>query len=93
MLEVGLIEEVKSCLDQGLENWAPLSSVGYKECLQFLKENQNQDWLLEEIIKSTMKLTKKQKTWFQRDKDLTWYDGRNGFQKAREQVEKFFNRT
>ena len=79
MLELGLVDEVKGLLSQGLESWAPLQSVGYKEVLMMLKENKNEAWLKEEIIKNTMRLAKKQRTWFQRDPDILWLEGASDF--------------
>ena len=79
MLELGLVDEVKRLLSQGLESWAPLQSVGYKEVLMMLKENKNEAWLKEEIIKNTMRLAKKQRTWFQRDPDILWLEGASDF--------------
>lgn len=89
MLEKGLIAEVQGLLDEGLESWAPMSSVGYKETVQFLREKGTEEDLLTEIAKNTRQLAKRQKTWFQRDKDIHWLPGADGFSQARELVEKF----
>ncbi|MGZ3774836.1 MAG: tRNA (adenosine(37)-N6)-dimethylallyltransferase MiaA [Bdellovibrio sp.] len=89
MLQAGLIEEVKSLLDQGLESWSPVSSVGYKETISFLHGQIRREELKEEIAKNTRQLAKRQRTWFQRDKDIHWFDGETGFEKARALVEKF----
>ncbi|MGZ3768016.1 MAG: tRNA (adenosine(37)-N6)-dimethylallyltransferase MiaA [Bdellovibrio sp.] len=89
MLEAGLIDEVKSLLDQGLESWAPMSSVGYKETISFLKGQISREKLSEEITTNTRKLAKRQKTWFQRDKDIHWFDGSSGYSDAKVLVEKF----
>lgn len=72
MLQRGLIEETDFFLKKGLSDWAPLSSVGYKETLQFLQQNETKDWLSENVSQSTMKLIKKQKTWFKRDSAVLW---------------------
>ncbi len=75
MLDEGLIQEVKSLRDQGLRQWAPMESVGYKEVNQFLdgsEEISTPETLEEKIIMNTMKLAKKQKTWFQRDPSIRW---------------------
>ncbi len=74
MLATGLINEVRSLLDQGLESWPPLTSVGYKETVSFLKNDINETELLESIVQNTMKLAKKQMTWFKRDKEIKWFD-------------------
>ncbi len=89
MLEQGLVEEVKDLLAQGLESWAPLQSVGYKEVLTMLAENKNQSWLKEEIIQNTMRLAKKQRTWFKRDSEITWFDGESDLKKFKQQIRDF----
>lgn len=75
MLEQGFVQEVQMLLDQGLQDWAPLSSVGYKEVVQFLKgERGDLAELREQIVTSTMQLAKKQMTWFKRDAEILWFD-------------------
>jgi tRNA dimethylallyltransferase len=73
MLDSGLIEEVQSILERGLESWAPMSSVGYKEVVHYLRQGGSLPDLAAEISQNTMKLIKKQKTWFQRDSEINWY--------------------
>ncbi|MGE5086728.1 MAG: tRNA (adenosine(37)-N6)-dimethylallyltransferase MiaA [Bacillota bacterium] len=89
MLKMGLVDEVERLLDEGLETWAPLKSVGYKETIEFVKGKITEDQLLEQITTNTRQLAKRQKTWFQRDKDIHWFDGARGFNEARSLVEKF----
>jgi tRNA dimethylallyltransferase len=77
MLQLGLIDEVKTMLEKGMGSWDPLSSVGYRETIQWLKPptssvSNTLAMLESEISTSTMQLIKKQKTWFQRDKDIRW---------------------
>ena len=74
MLNDGMIDEAQLFLKQNQSDWAPLSSVGYKEAIQFLRENKTKGWLQESIVNSTMKLIKKQKTWFKRDSSILWSD-------------------
>ncbi|UXR63876.1 tRNA (adenosine(37)-N6)-dimethylallyltransferase MiaA [Bdellovibrio bacteriovorus] len=89
MMQAGLVAEVQGLLDEGLAAWAPMSSVGYKETLDFLKGTLNQEQLFEEIVKNTHQLAKRQRTWFQRDSEIQWFDGSSGFAEARAVVEKF----
>lgn len=89
MLQAGLLAEVQGLLDEGLAAWAPMSSVGYKETLDFLKGTLNEEQLFEEIVKNTHQLAKRQRTWFQRDGEIQWFDGSSGFAEARAVVEKF----
>lgn len=74
MLANGMIEETQKCLNLGLENWSPLSSVGYKDVVNFLLHNNSREELLSNVVTSTMRLIKKQKTWFKRDLTILWSD-------------------
>lgn len=75
MLELGLVDEVQGLLDKGLKEWAPVKSVGYKECVDFLEGLLPQSELSERIVINTYQLAKRQKTWFQRDKNIHWFKG------------------
>lgn len=78
MVTGGLIEETQFYLQKGFESWAPLSSVGYKECVQWLRQGEvssaksSLDELKAAVQLSTMQLIKKQKTWFKRDSAVLW---------------------
>tara|TARA_B110001454_G_C12723278_1_gene436211 strand:- start:8778 stop:9692 length:915 start_codon:yes stop_codon:yes gene_type:complete len=74
MLQMGLVGEVKSLLAKGMVNWDPLSSVGYRETIHWLQSPnaESVESLEKDISISTMQLIKKQKTWFQRDKQIRW---------------------
>lgn len=89
MLQAGLIDEVKGLLDLGLETWAPMASVGYKETILFLKNELGLEKLKESITQNTYQLAKRQKTWFQRDRDIQWAKSQHDFLKLEVQVDKF----
>ena len=72
MVSGGIIAEVETKVKQGFSQWSALQSVGYKETLEFLQSGQNKEWLTQAIQQSTMKLIKKQKTWFKRDSAILW---------------------
>lgn len=95
MLEMGLFEEVKGLLEKDvpLESWAPLNSVGYKETLLAIDEQWSEaDWLFE-VTKNTMRLAKRQMTWFKRDQDVHWFDvsEADAFGRARLLVDSFLS--
>ena len=48
--------------------------MGYRECLLYLKGDIKKENLKGEIIRRTLHLAKKQKTWFQKDKSIIWRD-------------------
>lgn len=75
MLDQGLVDEVKALLEEGLGEWAPLQSVGYKETVAYLRGELTLQGLEDEIVKNTMRLAKRQMTWFRRDPDIQWFDG------------------
>ncbi len=73
MLELGLIQETRDLLAQGFAQWDPLQSIGYKEVCQYLMQGQTDQKSLEnEIVQKTLRLAKKQRTWFQRDPEIQW---------------------
>ena len=74
MLKEGLMDEVKNLMDKGLQTWPLMNSVGYKECVQVLQGTLPREELSTAIVHRTMRLAKKQKTWFKKDKEITWYN-------------------
>lgn len=72
MLRKGIIEETESFIKRGFAHWKPLQSVGYKECLLYLRGEIKKEDLEDEIVRRTLNLAKKQKTWFQKDKNILW---------------------
>ena len=74
MLQQGWIEEVEDLFNQGLKNWRALNSIGYKEIQLYLTGQIKKEDLAPSIISATMKLAKKQKTWFKKDKSIQWFD-------------------
>ena len=74
MLQQGWIEEVEDLLNKGLKNWRALNSIGYKEIQLYLTGQIKKEDLAPSIISATMKLAKKQKTWFKKDKSIQWFD-------------------
>lgn len=74
MMNQGLVAEVEDLFQKGYSQWAPLQSVGYKEVSEYLAsgKTESDQHLQERIVQGTMKLIKKQKTWFFRDSEVKW---------------------
>lgn len=87
MLGNGLIEETRGLLEKNLEEWPALKSVGYKECVQHLKNEIDATELENAIVHSTTQLAKRQSTWFKRDMDIHWFDPKTELDAAFRQVE------
>lgn len=71
MIKSGLIDEVKTLLEKGYSpNLSPLQSIGYKETISFLDNNNiditTKDELVERIYIATRRLAKSQKTFFKK---------------------------
>lgn len=60
MIDEGFIDEVKSIKDLNIE----LNIIGYRELNQYLANEISLEVAKDEIIKSSMRLAKRQKTWF-----------------------------
>ncbi len=73
MISDGLVQEVQTLTNDNLKDWEPLRSVGYKQCVDFLSNQISATDLPEKITQETMKLAKKQKTWFSRDAQIIWH--------------------
>lgn len=74
MMDEGFVREVQGLLAEGLDQWAPLQSVGYFEVREYLQGRLSQQELVEKITISTMQLIKKQMTWFKRDPEIHWFE-------------------
>jgi tRNA dimethylallyltransferase len=65
MLDRGLIDEVRSLRDKGLEkNASAASAIGYREVLEWLDMGGSLDFLAERIAVDTRQLVKKQRGFF-----------------------------
>lgn len=65
MLRAGLVEEVRRLRAEGLErNPSACRAIGYREVLAFLDGRLGAEALPGEMVKNTLALVKKQRTWF-----------------------------
>ena len=75
MLQLGLLEEVKSLLaeDKPLSTQAR-SAIGYTEFIDHLEGKMDLDKAVEKIKINTRRLAKGQRTWFKTFHDVNWLD-------------------
>ncbi|HWS24676.1 MAG TPA: tRNA (adenosine(37)-N6)-dimethylallyltransferase MiaA [Anaerolineales bacterium] len=78
MFENGLIEEVKSLLNNGYANSLPsMSAIGYREVADFLEGNISLDDCVTLIKRSTRIFVRRQANWFKKeDPQIHWFDPR-----------------
>lgn len=70
MISSGLLEEVERFYPQRHLN--ALNTVGYKELFKYLDGEWTLDFAIEKIKQSTRIYSRKQITWFKRDKEIHW---------------------
>jgi tRNA dimethylallyltransferase len=71
MMENGLLKEVQSCLDYRDMN--ALKTVGYKELFDYLDGQTSLDRAIQLIKRNSRRYARRQLTWFNRDKEITWF--------------------
>ena len=72
MINNGLVKEVKSLLKYRDLN--PLNTVGYKELFEFFDGFISLKDAIELIKLNTRKYSKRQMTWFKKNKDILWFE-------------------
>jgi tRNA dimethylallyltransferase len=76
MLEAGLEDEVKMLADKYGWDVEPMKGIGYREWREYFEGSQTLAVIRERIINSTMKLAKRQRTWFKRNNSIQWQNNR-----------------
>ncbi len=74
MLNSGLEQEVKNLsLRYGWEV-EPMKGIGYREFKPYFAGDKSIEEVKEAIVASSLRLVKKQRTWFKRNKNIHWFD-------------------
>ncbi|MBR3181717.1 MAG: tRNA (adenosine(37)-N6)-dimethylallyltransferase MiaA [Eggerthellaceae bacterium] len=73
MVESGLVNEVQSLLDAGFrEGVTAPQAIGYKEIVASLDGRISLDEAIDQIKTATHRYAKRQRTWFRKDKRISW---------------------
>ncbi len=72
MLDAGLEVEVRGLVDKYGWNCEALKGVGYAQWKGYFEGTQNLAETRQKIIKATLDLAKRQRTWFKRNKSVQW---------------------
>lgn len=73
MIEDGLIEEVRSLLVEGYENYQSMKAIGYKELIPYVKGEVALEEAIELLKRNSRRYAKRQYTWFKNKMDVKWY--------------------
>ncbi len=76
MIEQGLVDEVKRLVSRGFDfNMPALSSIGYQQIGQFLRDELTLPGAIQQMKFETHRLARQQYTWFQlEDSRIHWFD-------------------
>jgi len=75
MVEAGLLEEVRSLLDRGVDPALPsMQGLGYKEIAEHLQGRCGLEDAVALLKKNTRRFAKRQYTWFRADRRVMWID-------------------
>ena len=75
MITSGLVEEVKTLKDMGLDiKDVSMQGLGYKEILSYLNGEISLEDAVYILKRDTRHFAKRQLTWFKREKDVIWVD-------------------
>jgi tRNA dimethylallyltransferase len=71
MMEQGLLQEARSLYPYRHLN--ALNTVGYKELFEYFDGHCTLEFAIEKIKQNTRIYSRKQMTWFKRDKEIAWF--------------------
>lgn len=75
MLELGLVEEVKTLLAKGIRgDLISMQGIGYKEIIEYLQGRVSLEEATEAIKRGSRRYAKRQLSWFRRDPDIHWFE-------------------
>ena len=74
MIDVGLLNEVRSLVERGLFGWLTSSkAIGYAEFARHLAGELSLEEAVADTVKRTKELARRQMVWFRRDPRIRWF--------------------
>lgn len=80
MIENGLIEEVQQVVKKYNKFPTAMQGLGYKEVVEYLNKEFTKEEMIEKIKMETRRYAKRQLTWFRKNKETSWLDGKEDIQ-------------
>lgn len=75
MIENGLIDEVKSLLEDGVDpNSQSMKAIGYREVISYLNNEYTYEEMIDKLKQNSRHYAKRQLTWFRRNEYSQWID-------------------
>jgi tRNA dimethylallyltransferase len=90
MLEGGLIEEVRSLLENGAGPFLTASqAIGYLEVVEHLRGRLTVDEVVTRTVRRTKDLARRQMAWFRRDPRIRWFEADDGALAVVDQIQEY----
>ena len=80
MLEQGLIEEVKTILQNHRKFPTAMQALGYKEVVEYLEGKASKEEMCDKIKMETRRYAKRQMTWFRKNKQTINLEGQESIE-------------
>ena len=80
MIQQGLIEEVEKIYKKYKKFPTAMQGLGYKEVVQYLENKITKEEMIEKIKMETRRYAKRQLTWFRKNKQTIWLNGKDEIQ-------------
>lgn len=77
MIKQGLVQEVENIIKKYKGFPTAMQALGYKEVIEYLKGEINEEEMVEKIKRESRRYAKRQITWFKRNENIIWLDGLN----------------
>lgn len=90
MLQAGLETEARQLAERYGWEAEPMKGIGYREWREYIAGTASMAETRARIIKATMDLAKRQRTWFKRNSSIQWLNDRSKFEDI---VTTFLNKT
>jgi tRNA dimethylallyltransferase len=75
MFDSGLVEETRRMIEKHGQTTRPLSSLGYKQAVQLLRNEIDLDTAIQAAQQAHRNYAKRQMTWFRREPHVKWFIG------------------
>lgn len=74
MIASGLLDEVRTLFEDGLEDSQSMKAIGYKELLPYLKGEGTLEDAVAILKRNSRRYAKRQYTYFKNKMDVCWYE-------------------
>jgi tRNA dimethylallyltransferase len=75
MLSAGWLDEVEQLIDAGFGGWlTSTQAIGYAELARHLEHELSLEDAVQQTVKRTRRLARRQQAWFRRDPRIRWFD-------------------